>query len=85
MHNEKTWFLHNANTKEDRFSHDAAQMIVCFQPNDMGVEITSCWDWFPTPFDLDKEVMPDDENYFTAPFNRSRLEQYVKILCYDQT
>lgn len=46
-------------------------------PNDMGVEMTSCWDCIPTPFDLDKEVMPDDENYFTAPFNRSRLEQYL--------
>ena len=45
----------------------------------MGVEMTSCWDCIPTPFDLDKEVMPDDENYFTAPFNRSRLEQYVGI------
>ena len=52
-------------------------MILQFQPNDMGIEITSCWDSIPTPFDLDKEVMPEDENYFTAPFNRGRLEQYV--------
>jgi hypothetical protein len=41
----------------------------------MGFEERSCWDFIPTPFDLDKDLIEEDDNYFTAPFNRNRMEQ----------
>lgn len=43
--------------------------------NDM-VESESCWSKCPNPFELDPEVVKPDPNYFTAPFNRERMEQY---------
>ncbi|XP_052279240.1 anoctamin-4-like isoform X4 [Dreissena polymorpha] len=45
-------------------------------PNDMPTQ-TSIFQCCPTPFDLDKELIEEDDNYFTAPFNRSRMDQFV--------
>ncbi|XP_053397685.1 anoctamin-4-like isoform X3 [Mercenaria mercenaria] len=44
-------------------------------PNDMEYDQRSMLDCIPTPFDLDKDLIEEDDNYFTAPFNRSRMEQ----------
>lgn len=48
----------------------------------MEYEQKSLFDCIPTPFDLDEDLIKDDDNYFTAPFNRSRMEQYVLIYLY---
>ncbi|XP_056015162.1 anoctamin-4-like isoform X6 [Ostrea edulis] len=49
--------------------------------NDMETQLESCfdncWSMFPSPFELDTDVLPDEPNYFTAPFNRSRMDQFV--------
>ncbi|XP_052808380.1 anoctamin-4-like isoform X2 [Mya arenaria] len=46
-------------------------------PNDMNLEHKGVFDCIPTPFDLDKDLIEEDDNYFTAPFNRRRMEQFV--------
>lgn len=49
------------------------------QVNDMETQLESCfencWKKFPSPFDLDEDLLPEEPNYFTAPFNRSRMDQ----------
>lgn len=35
----------------------------------------NCWKKFPSPFELDEDLLPEEPNYFTAPFNRSRMDQ----------
>jgi len=56
----------------------AVMFQVCLlQPNDMGFDTASVFDCIPTPFDLDDDLLEEDDNYFTAPFNRSRMDQYV--------
>ncbi|XP_060596933.1 anoctamin-4-like isoform X3 [Ruditapes philippinarum] len=46
-------------------------------PNDMNFGPSSIFDCIPTPFDLDQSLMEEDDNYFTAPFNRNRMEQLL--------
>lgn len=47
--------------------------------NDMETQLESCfencWKKFPSPFELDEDLLPEEPNYFTAPFNRSRMDQ----------
>lgn len=49
--------------------------------NDMETQLESCfencWKKFPSPFELDEDLLPEEPNYFTAPFNRSRMDQFV--------
>nr|XP_022287592.1 anoctamin-4-like isoform X1 [Crassostrea virginica] len=51
--------------------------------NDMETQLESCfencWKMFPSPFELDEDVLPTETNYFTAPFNRSRMDQYIGV------
>ncbi|KAJ8315867.1 hypothetical protein KUTeg_008017 [Tegillarca granosa] len=48
-------------------------------PNDMEIELEGClehfWNKVPSCFELDEEIVPPDPNYFTAPFNRDRVDQ----------
>ena len=41
----------------------------------MGFDQSNLLNCCPTPFDLDSELLEEDDNYFTAPFNRSRMDQ----------
>ncbi|XP_061192079.1 anoctamin-4-like isoform X3 [Saccostrea echinata] len=49
--------------------------------NDMETQLESCfevcWSKFPSPFDLDPDLLPEEPNYFTAPFNRARMDTFV--------
>nr|XP_022287595.1 anoctamin-4-like isoform X1 [Crassostrea virginica] len=49
--------------------------------NDMHTEFAdyfeSCWNKIPSPFELDEDVLPEETDYFTAPFNRSRIDQFI--------
>lgn len=51
--------------------------------NDMETQLESCfencWKKFPSPFELDEDLLPEEPNYFTAPFNRSRMDQYIGV------
>lgn len=54
-------------------------LYLLFQENDMETQLESCfencWKKFPSPFELDEDLLPEEPNYFTAPFNRSRMDQ----------
>ncbi|KAK3097463.1 hypothetical protein FSP39_009845, partial [Pinctada imbricata] len=49
--------------------------------NDMDAELESCMEYMinklPSPFEIDPDLLPKETNYFTAPFNRARQEQFV--------
>ncbi|XP_055887871.1 anoctamin-4-like isoform X2 [Biomphalaria glabrata] len=45
--------------------------------NDMIEHFQSCWSKCPSPFDIDKEILPEIPDYFTAPFTRSRINQFI--------
>ncbi|KAK3580687.1 hypothetical protein CHS0354_017969 [Potamilus streckersoni] len=45
--------------------------------NDIKIDFTSCLSMCPTPFDLDKDIMKQDDDYFTAPFSRTRMHQFM--------
>uniref|UniRef100_A0A0L8I572 Anoctamin n=1 Tax=Octopus bimaculoides TaxID=37653 RepID=A0A0L8I572_OCTBM len=44
--------------------------------NDINVP-KSCFDKLYSPFKLDSDIVKEEDNYFTAPFNQERLKQYV--------
>ncbi|KAL4232704.1 Anoctamin-4 [Mactra antiquata] len=56
---------------------ELTNMKMPLAPNDMEYEQGSLCDCLPSPFDLDEDLINEDDNYFTAPFNRSRMEQFV--------
>ena len=39
--------------------------------------VTSCWSKCPTPFDYDESILPELPDYFTAVFNRNRVDKWV--------
>lgn len=49
--------------------------------NDLEFELESymeyCWNMFPSVFELDPDIVKPEPNYFTAPFNRERQDQFV--------
>ncbi|KAL3882735.1 hypothetical protein ACJMK2_029046 [Sinanodonta woodiana] len=45
--------------------------------NDMKIEFDTCFSKCPTPFDLDKDIVKLDDDYFTAPFSRMRMHQFM--------
>ncbi|XP_071133980.1 anoctamin-4-like isoform X7 [Mytilus edulis] len=49
--------------------------------NDMDEELTGfvehCFSYLPSPFELSKDIIQDEPNYFTAPFNRDRVDQFI--------
>ena len=51
----------------------------------MDAELTGCFDYIwskiPSPFELDADLLPEETNYFTAPFNRARQDQWVFFWC----
>ncbi|OWF51990.1 Anoctamin-5 [Mizuhopecten yessoensis] len=50
--------------------------------NDLEFELESymeyCWNMFPSVFELDADIVKPEPNYFTAPFNRDRQDQFLK-------
>ena len=56
-------------------------MYIILQENDMDDELTGifdyCLSYIPSPFELSKDIIQDEPNYFTAPFNRERVNQWV--------
>ena len=69
---DEKWFLTKRNTNLVSFA-------IFLQENDMHTEFAdyfeSCWNKIPSPFELDEDVLPEETDYFTAPFNRSRMDQ----------
>ncbi|KAH9525321.1 Anoctamin-4 [Bulinus truncatus] len=45
--------------------------------NDMIEKFETCWSKCPTPFDIDKDILPEIPDYFTAPFSRRRIQQFI--------
>ncbi|KAL5010642.1 hypothetical protein ScPMuIL_012947 [Solemya velum] len=45
--------------------------------NDMEFGLQNCWEKIPHPFKLDEDIIKSEANYFTAPFSRERVEQFV--------
>ncbi|CAC5402858.1 ANO4 [Mytilus coruscus] len=60
---------------------EITNMKMPLMENDMDEELTGilehCFSYLPSPFELSKDIIQDEPNYFTAPFNRERVDQFI--------
>ncbi|XP_059176973.1 anoctamin-4-like isoform X2 [Physella acuta] len=56
---------------------EATSMKMPLAENDMHKKFESCWSKCPTPFDFDESILPTVPDFFTAPFTRSRTDQFI--------
>lgn len=63
---------------------EITNMKMPLMENDMDEELTGilehCFSYLPSPFELSKDIIQDEPNYFTAPFNRERVDQGLFII-----